>query len=166
MKGENSPELFNSGGARMDSGQFRLMQRLELMQCLKVDGGSGAVGLDHWEEEDEVWKGKSEGPLSLFIRRMDKVGKRENWGAWSGKMGQSCRLNLRKLINEGNLYNLFIHRWHHDDLLQFQKMMSWRFTKVYREKISWRFTRIIRRCSRNFSKYWRLAWTGSNQSGA
>ena len=86
------------------------MQRPGMMQNLKVDGGGGAVELECREEEEEVRKGKREGPLSLFISRMDKVGKRENRGARSGKMGHNCHLDLRKLINEGNLYNLFIQR--------------------------------------------------------
>ena len=42
------------------------------MQRLKVDGGGGAVGLERREEEEEARKGKREGPLGLFIRRMDK----------------------------------------------------------------------------------------------
>ena len=48
------------------------MQRPEMMQRLKVDGGGGAVGLERREEEEEARKGKREGPLGLFIRQMDK----------------------------------------------------------------------------------------------
>ena len=54
------------------SGTFRSMQRPGMMQCLKVEGGGGALGLERREEEEEARKGKRKRPLVLFIRQIDK----------------------------------------------------------------------------------------------
>ena len=44
-------------------------------------------------------------------------------------MWQSCRLDCRRLINEGEIYPIFNNRWCHGGLLRTWKMTSWRFTR-------------------------------------
>ena len=62
----------DSGEEPQISGTIRLMQRPLSMQCSKVEGGGELQSLSVARRKKRHGRGRKKGPLSLFIRQMDK----------------------------------------------------------------------------------------------
>ena len=78
----------------------------------KVDGGGGAPKDGQRKEEDEVQRygGGMERPPGPIYKGKKIIARRENRGAQNLDMRRSCRLDCRRLVNEGRLYTVLNNR--------------------------------------------------------
>ena len=157
-KGETYWGWWNSERAPRFSGTIRLMQRPELKSRVELDD-DGCVWRSGRRKEEERRRGKGKkwkGPPDLIYKGERISDRRKNRGAQRLDLWQSCHLDCRRLINEGEICAIFNHRWRHDGLSWSWKMTSRRFTRFLWRWWRRNFSQVLKIDMNQFKSIWGL----------